>query len=142
MFKYTAMLVAAANAVQEHSQHNHHVYESYDQAYYDDYVDEYKYEHGGSDPHYYEPPHEESAYYGAGYDDEHYGNIPTGDFYWQVDDVNVWDEIWDQDDYESRLYTEAELMIVLESLRESLVDLDREIDWLDDCIHDNDDGWK
>ena len=31
-------------------------------------------------------------------------------------------------------------MVALEALREALVDIDRDIDYLDSCISDNDDG--
>ena len=78
------------------------------------------------------------------YDDDFYdsygkpSNVPTGDFWNQVDDFNEWNTIWDQSGYEERLATEADLMVALEALREALVDLDRDIDDLDDCISDND----
>ena len=66
--------------------------------------------------------------------------MPHADFYHEVDDFNEWKEIWDQHDYESRLNTEADLMISLEALRESLVQLDYYIDDLEECISDNDSG--
>ena len=66
------------------------------------------------------------------------GNVPTGDFWNQVDDFDAWEEIYNQEDYEQRLNTEADLMVALEALREALVDLDHEIDDLDDCISHND----
>ena len=62
------------------------------------------------------------------------GDVPTGDFWNQVDDFDAWKEIRDQHEYEERLDTEAELMIALEALREALVDIDRDIDDLDDCL--------
>ena len=57
-----------------------------------------------------------------------------------MDDFNEWEEIWGQGDYESRLHTEAELMVALEALREDLVELDHDLDDLDSCISSNDDG--
>lgn len=74
------------------------------------------------------------------YESEVYGDVPHGDFFGSVHDFNEWDEVWTQDDYESRINTEAELMVALEALREALVDLDYEIDYLDDCIDSNEEG--
>ena len=71
-------------------------------------------------------------------DDYIAGNVPTGDYWNQVDDFDAWKEIYNQADYESRLSQEADLMVALEALREALVDLDHEIDDLDDCISHND----
>ena len=78
--------------------------------------------------------YEHVEYYG---DDEVYGNVPTGDFWNKVDDLNIWEEIWDQNEYEERVQTEAELMIALEATREALVDLDYDIDRLEDLIDEN-----
>ena len=72
------------------------------------------------------------------YADESYGNVPHGGFWHEVDDFNEWNPIWDQNDYEERIQTEAEMMVALEAIRESLVDLDYEIDRLEDCISHND----
>ena len=47
------------------------------------------------------------------------------------------DEIWNQEDYEERLETEAELMIALEAIREALVKLDYDITDLETCIETN-----
>ena len=55
---------------------------------------------------------------------DHYNDVPTGDFWHQVDDFDAWKEIRDQHEYEERLGTEAELMVALEALREALVDID------------------
>ena len=76
-----------------------------------------------------------SAYYPQPYEEAL--NIPTGDFHVQVEYFNEWEEIWDQDRYESRINTEAELLVALEALRESIVELDYRIDHLEDCIDDN-----
>ena len=96
---------------EEHEEHGHHHY----------YVDD-DYEH-------------------LSYHDEDYvyveGNVPTGDFWHKVDDLNVWEEIWDQHSYEERVQSEAELMIALEATREALVDLDYDIDRLEDLIDEN-----
>jgi len=70
---------------------------------------------------------------------DHHIDIPTGDYWNQVDEFDAWKEIRDQHDYEERLDTEAELMIALEALREALVQIDADIDDLDDCISHNDD---
>ena len=42
--------------------------------------------------------------------------------------------------YEERVNQEAEIMIALEALRESLVTIDFMIDEVEDCIADNDSG--
>lgn len=68
---------------------------------------------------------------------EEHGHLPHGDFDYEVFDFNPWHEIWSQNEYEERVHTEAELMVSLEGLRESLVHLDHEIDDLQDCIDDN-----
>ena len=70
-------------------------------------------------------------------DHEHYGQVPTGNFWEQVDDFDEWKTIRDQDEYESRLDTEASLMIALEALREALTRLDMDIDELDYGISQN-----
>jgi len=85
-------------------------------------------------------PHVEADYAHNSYPDETYGNVPHGGFWNEVDHFNEWNPIWDQAEYEERIQTEAELMIALEAIRESLVDLDYEIDRLEDCIsHNNED---
>ena len=66
-------------------------------------------------------------------------DVPTGNFWDQVDDFNAWETIWDQYSYEERLHEEADMMVALEALREALVELDSDIDSLEDCISDNDD---
>ena len=71
------------------------------------------------------------------FDRSNYGRVPTGDFQHQVYDFNEWEAIWEQYDYEERIGTEAELMIALEALRESLMELDWDIDELDYCIEHN-----
>ena len=71
-------------------------------------------------------------------DNEHYGQVPTGNFWEQVDNFDEWKTMRDQEDYEGRLNTEAQLMIALEALRESLVMLDMDIDELDYALSEND----
>ena len=110
----------------------------YDSEFYGDYIDHYRQDHG-RDPHYYEPPHEEDSYHNHADDDLH-GNVPNGAFERAVDHFDMWEEVWDQEEYEWRLRQEADLMVALEALREDLVTLDRDIDRLEDCISDNDDG--
>merc|ERR1712060_902564 len=92
-----------------HSEESHHTVEHHD-----DHHEEYHYDDAGAD--------------------YHHGDVPTGDFWHQVDEFNEWNVIWDQDHYEHRLEQEAELMVALEALREDLVHLDHDIDDLDDCI--------
>ena len=81
--------------------------------------------------------HGEPSYDHAHYDDVSYGNVPHGGFWSQVDAFNPWNPIFDQDDYEHRIETEAEMMVSLEAIREGLADLDYEIDHLEDCITEN-----
>ena len=76
--------------------------------------------------------------YGYDHSTDYDANVPTGDFWNQVDDFDAWREIRDQHSYEERLETEAELMVALEALREALVSIDHDIDDLDDCISHND----
>ena len=71
-------------------------------------------------------------------DHAHYGQVPTGNFWEQVDDFDEWKTIRDQEDYEGRLNTEAQLMIALEGLREALVVIDMDIDELDYGLSQND----
>jgi len=52
----------------------------------------------------------------------------------------MWQEIWNQDFYEERINQEAEIMVSLEALRESLLLLDHVIDDLEECVSDNDSG--
>jgi hypothetical protein len=73
------------------------------------------------------------------HDDHYHGDVPSADFWGQVDDYNPWEEDLTQGDYEGRLATEAQLMVALEAIREILVDLDYEIDNLEDHISENDD---
>merc|ERR1712084_32352 len=73
------------------------------------------------------------------YDPEVYGDVPTGDFEYQVHEFNEWEEIWDQSKYEWRLQQEADLMVALEAMREALVELDHDVDELESCISDNND---
>merc|ERR1712222_35640 len=112
--------------------YSHHS-DDYSSHHSDDYSDHHDHDHGY---------HFEASHYPE--DDHHdnyeYGHVPTGDFDHHVYDFNEWEEIWHQDDYESRLHTEAELMVALEALREDLVELDHDIDALFDCISDNDSG--
>ena len=69
---------------------------------------------------------------------DYHGNLPSVDFDREVHDFNPWHEIRDQEAYEERLETEAELMVALEALREALVSIDHDIDDLDSCISHND----
>ena len=93
--------------------------------------------HDHHDHHDYVQP--EPEYYHV-HDNEGYGNVPSGDFTYQVHDFNEWEEIWDQGKYEWRLQQEADLMVSLEAMREALVELDHDIDDLESCISDNNDG--
>ena len=63
--------------------------------------------------------------------------MPESDFQQQVDEFDDCDEIWDQEDYEERLQTEAELMIALEAIRGTLVELDEKITQLEECVELN-----
>ena len=82
------------------------------------------------EPEYFHDPHHADSPY--------ISDVPTGDFWNQVDYFNEWEEIYDQEDYEERLHTEATLMIALEAMRDSLIHLDHQIDDLVDCISEND----
>ena len=42
--------------------------------------------------------------------------------------------MWTQEEYESRLETEAELMIALEALRETLIYMEKDVNNLYDCM--------
>ena len=95
----------------------------------EDYHDHDHHEHHAHEHHDYE-----QYYYDAEYVE---GKVPTGNFWDHVDDFNVWEEIWDQNEYEERVQTEAEMMIALEATREALVDLDYDIDRLEDLIEEN-----
>ena len=64
-------------------------------------------------------------------------SYPGNDYDEKVHDFNVWDELFTQDDYESRVNEEADLMIALEALREAMIDLDYDIDRLEDHIDRN-----
>lgn len=46
----------------------------------------------------------------------------------------MWQTIWEQHDYEERLEIEAELMITLEALRDSTVDIENRVTDLVDCV--------
>ena len=46
----------------------------------------------------------------------------------------MWQTIWEQNDYEKRLEIEAELMITLEALRDSTVDIENRVTDLVDCV--------
>ena len=56
--------------------------------------------HSHSDYHYDHDGHDHIDY---AYDGEYVGNVPNGDFYRAVHDYNVWDETFEQADYEWRL---------------------------------------
>ena len=65
--------------------------------------------------------HDEDEDEHSDYGDDHIGAIPSGAYHDQVHEFDTCEEIWDQEDYEQRLETEAELMIALEAIREALV---------------------
>ena len=65
------------------------------------------------------------------------GYVPTGDFFDQVFDFNIYNQLIHQHDYENRLFEEANVMVSLEGLREALVELDFQLDVLEDQIFDN-----
>merc|ERR1719464_1884788 len=125
-----------------HDYHNdaeHHEDYYYD-AHYDGHYDDHHYDDHHYDGHYEEhddhhvvhhDDHHEEYHYEDAEADYHHGDVPTGDFWHQVDEFNEWNVIWDQDHYEHRLEQEAELMVALEALREDLVHLDHDIDDLD-----------
>ena len=60
--------------------------------------------------------------------DVKYNTLPNSNYNIEVKNFNEWDPVWGQRQYEGRLETEATLMIALESLREALGDIDREIE--------------
>ena len=95
--------------------------------------------HDHHDHHHNEPVYHEPVTYDT-YPEESYdlfGNIPLGNFWDQVQDFNEWEPVWEQDEYEERIQTEAELMIAIEAIREGMVDLDYEMDYLEDGIDEN-----
>jgi len=122
MKQYAASLLLASIASAQHY-HDHSDYDGH---------------HG--DHHGYDANAYNADWYGLDYVDESYGNVPSGDFYGGVDAFNEWVEIWNQQQYEERLWNEAEIMISLEALREGLLALDYVIDDLEECISDNDSG--
>lgn len=71
------------------------------------------------------------------YENHYEGDVPSGDFWGQVDDYNPWNVDLTQEDYEDRLHQEAQMMVALEAIREALVELDYDIDALEDCIDEN-----
>ena len=135
-----------------HVDHHGHGYH-YDDHHYDDVHSDYHDSYSSHSEHYSD---HHTEYHDSHSEDDHYtpepvhyehdegdyahGDVPTGDFWHQVDDFDEWEEIWSQEKYEERLETEASLMVALEALREDLVDLDHDIDDLYDCISDNDSG--
>ena len=64
-------------------------------------------------------------------------HTPMGDFKDQVYAFDPWQTIWDQEVYERRINTEAEIMIALEAIRASIYDVDYDIDDLEACIEAN-----
>ena len=72
--------------------HNHHdnIYDGHD--HYDDHYDDHHSHHDHHDHHYVDDGYDHVEYYA---DDAVYGNVPTGDFWNKVDDLNIWEEIWD-----------------------------------------------
>ena len=71
------------------------------------------------------------------YDVEYYGDVPTGNYWDKVLRYNPWEPNWSQEEYEHRMNTEAELMIALEALKESLLHLDWDVDDLEDKLNEN-----
>ena len=53
--------------------------------------------------------------------------LPGADFNKQVYEFKADKKVWDQNDYEERVKVEAELLVALESLKESVLYLDRDI---------------
>lgn len=58
--------------------------------------------------------------YDDDHDDEVFYHLIPADFSNAVDDFDTWKPIFSEENYESRLQTEAELMIGLEALREAV----------------------
>ena len=87
-------------------------------------------------------PYEIEDYPPVHYEDDphHHFDTPNPDFYEEVDRFNEWDTIWNQEDYESRLHSEAEILVSLEAMREALLYLAHDIDDVDYCVEDNDHG--
>ena len=76
--------------------------------------------------------------------DDYVYHTPTPMFKDAVYDYDPWTSMWDQEIYEKRINTEAEIMVALEAIRATIVDVDHDIDDLEDCIginsykvHDN-----
>jgi hypothetical protein len=107
------------------SSSHHTSYESHDSEHYHD-----------DDDHYYEP-YEPMHYTPSDHDNDYAGEVPSPDFWGQVDDYNPWNVDLTQEDYEDRLHQEAQMMVALEAIREALVELDYDIDALEDCIEEN-----
>ena len=78
----------------------------------------------------YEPP-PNPIYYAP--TDDYTGHGPVSDYEAKVENFDLWETIWDQEDYEIRLEDEADLMIALEALRENVLIIE---DLLEDLWND------
>ena len=66
-------------------------------------------------------------------EDEVFHHLVPDDFEDAVDNHNVWEPIFHQEDYETHLEVEAEMMISLESLRQSIAELVVDVQELEAC---------
>ncbi len=77
----------------------------------------------GPYPDYFKSP----AYKAADYSKAYGEVLPGADFNKQVYEFNANKPIWDQNDYEERVKVEAEMLVALEALKESVVYLGHDI---------------
>ena len=82
------------------------------------------------DYHYFNHP----GYKAADYSKEYGEVLPGPDFNKQVYNFNENKEIWDQNDYEERVKAEAEILVALEAMKESVMYLGYDIQGLGDGI--------
>jgi len=67
------------------------------------------------------------------HDSESFQRAVPEDFEEAVHEHNVWEPIFEQEDYEGHLKTEAEMMISLESIRNSITELLDDVQELEAC---------
>ncbi len=74
------------------------------------------------------------TYVEPGYTHEYTEKLPGADFNKRVSTFSTDSAIWDQNDYEERVKVEAEMLVSLEALKESVMYLTYDIKEVDDRI--------
>jgi len=75
------------------------------------------------------------GYVAPSYEHEYGEVLPGADFNKQVYNFNEAHQIWDQNDYEERVKVEAEMLVALEALKESIMYLSYDVHEIDERIH-------